>query len=419
MRHLPGLALALALSLLVPHAASAAPAIVVGKGTPASCTEQALRAGLMLAETAGGIVKFKCGGGPVTIALTATLVPPHNTIIDGGTDYSRRRRHLLLPSQGVTVFSVDGNATVVLKNLVISGGEPSDPSDAGAILNRGRLTIKDSTISDNFAPTCSGGSAIQNLGTLTISDSTISDNASMGSGFNAAGIHNVGTLTINDSTVSGNFSKFDPGVIHNEGSLTINNSTFSGNASPENTFSVIFSSGDMLIRNSMFSDNFGSAGAVGNSGTLAVKNSTFSGNGSSVDGGGAIRNGGTLTVKNSAFSHNFGGFDGGGAIARTSARPSSTTAYFRRTARHSAALSPTKARSPSGTAPSLATPPSLSSPARVSAAASTARASSKLKTPSSLRTSPRSMAAVSTRVRRLVTLKRTSVTGNTPNDIVP
>ena len=39
----------------------------------------------MIAETVGGgTITFHCGGGPVTIAVTATLVIPGNTTIDGG-----------------------------------------------------------------------------------------------------------------------------------------------------------------------------------------------------------------------------------------------------------------------------------------------------------------------------------------------
>jgi hypothetical protein len=61
---------------------------VVGTGTPASCTFDALNA----AVTKGGIVTFDCGSAPVTIPVTATLLPPVSTgsapavqvVIDGG-----------------------------------------------------------------------------------------------------------------------------------------------------------------------------------------------------------------------------------------------------------------------------------------------------------------------------------------------
>lgn len=66
------------------------PTSVVGTGTPASCTFEALSA----AVSKGGIITFNCGTSPVTIPVTATLTPPTsnayakepsvNTVVDGG-----------------------------------------------------------------------------------------------------------------------------------------------------------------------------------------------------------------------------------------------------------------------------------------------------------------------------------------------
>ena len=63
--------------LALPQPALAAPPIVVGDGTPASCTEAALQQAVAVAAVSGGgTIRFKCGTGPVTITLTATLTPP-------------------------------------------------------------------------------------------------------------------------------------------------------------------------------------------------------------------------------------------------------------------------------------------------------------------------------------------------------
>jgi hypothetical protein len=57
--------------LALPQPALAAPPIAVGNGTPASCTEMALKDALIVAETVGGAtIRFKCGPDPVTIALS-------------------------------------------------------------------------------------------------------------------------------------------------------------------------------------------------------------------------------------------------------------------------------------------------------------------------------------------------------------
>ena len=57
---------------------------VVGDGTPASCTSQAL----VDAVAAGGVITFDCGPAPVTITLTETATVFNDTgpeiVIDGG-----------------------------------------------------------------------------------------------------------------------------------------------------------------------------------------------------------------------------------------------------------------------------------------------------------------------------------------------
>ena len=66
---------------------TSSPTTVVGTGTPASCTFQALSS----AVSGGGIITFDCGPDPVTISVTATLTPPISKsgspvhiVIDGG-----------------------------------------------------------------------------------------------------------------------------------------------------------------------------------------------------------------------------------------------------------------------------------------------------------------------------------------------
>jgi hypothetical protein len=62
--------------LAVPQAAPAARPIFVGHGTPASCTEMALKDALIIAETVGGAtIRFECGKEPVTIALSGPWIP--------------------------------------------------------------------------------------------------------------------------------------------------------------------------------------------------------------------------------------------------------------------------------------------------------------------------------------------------------
>jgi hypothetical protein len=97
------------------------PSAVIGTGTPASCTEGALRN----AAAQGGTITFNCGSAPVTIALTQTITLPNNknTIIDGGgnvtLDAGKRTRHFYF-SSGNWMFNT---TKVVLQRLVLRNGK--------------------------------------------------------------------------------------------------------------------------------------------------------------------------------------------------------------------------------------------------------------------------------------------------------
>ena len=81
----------------------------------------ALKDALIVAQTVGGAtIRFNCGSGPVTIALSQVatspgipvlLVLPNNTTVDGGG--------LITPdgTSTATVAFVDRDTTVVLKHL--------------------------------------------------------------------------------------------------------------------------------------------------------------------------------------------------------------------------------------------------------------------------------------------------------------
>ena len=69
----------LGIGMLLP-APPAHAAGVVGDGTPASCTRDALAAAL----ASGGEIRFNCGSAPVTIPIAATLDIRTAATIDGG-----------------------------------------------------------------------------------------------------------------------------------------------------------------------------------------------------------------------------------------------------------------------------------------------------------------------------------------------
>ena len=109
------------------------PTTVVGTGTPASCTEVALRA----AVANGGVITFNCGPAPVTIGITQTIDLRNDvdTVIDGGgkvtLDAAKGARHFYFNSSNWMV----NTATVTLQRLVMRNGKapagtyyPPDPT---------------------------------------------------------------------------------------------------------------------------------------------------------------------------------------------------------------------------------------------------------------------------------------------------
>jgi predicted outer membrane repeat protein len=305
---------AVVLVLALPQPAPAEKPITVGNGTPASCTETALKDALIIAETVGGAtIRFNCGSEPVTIALSQVttapglpvlLVLPNNTTLDGGGLITLDGTHT------ATVVFVDRDTTVVLTRLSIIHGRASV---GGGTLNLGTLTVDHSTLSGNAANVDGGG--ISNTGTLTVRSSTFDGNVSDFGG----GISNSGTLTVDHSTFSGNVAH-EGGGIYSGGTLTVEHSTFAENQANVGRGGGIFVvTGTLRVDHSAFSDNTGAGGGVYMSFLLAsglVTHSTFSGNGPDPDipssSGGGIVNLGTLTVEHSTISQNTTGTAGGG-----------------------------------------------------------------------------------------------------------
>jgi hypothetical protein len=282
--------LSLALFAL-PRPAVAAP-IIVGAGTPESCTEAALRQALTTAGIqGGGTIKFACGVDPFTITLSdaTALVVPNNTTIDGDRVIS-----FALTTYGAPVF-VAGGTTVALKDLSISQGSP------WKIVNEGNLTLANSTMSGS-----QGG--IDNRGTLKVNTSVFFH---LGAAETIPAVHNAGTLTVKDSVFSGNLSG-SMAPVWNDGTATIENSSFSNNHTQG--VGCIYNTGTLTVKGSAFSGNFGDGGGciLLNAGNLTVKGSVFSGNsmGPGFGGWGGIGNWGMATIENSTFSDNKGVFGG-------------------------------------------------------------------------------------------------------------
>ena len=134
-----------------------------------------------------------------------------------------------------------------------------------------------------------------------------------GGGVGGGGIRSLARLTVSNSTITNNTARFGGGISAGR-SLTLSNTTVNNNNADAGGGGIV-NSGTLIVTNSTFNGNFGgpaSGGAIFNTrfGTLAVTNSTLSGN--SAGRGGGIENRGTVTLTNSTISNNTATIAGAG-----------------------------------------------------------------------------------------------------------
>jgi len=156
------------------------PAHVVGDGTAASCTSQAVVA----AVAAGGVITFSCGPRPVTITMTATAKVRNTSsrvVLDGGGKVTLSgggtRRILYMdtcdPAQVWTTSHCQDQSSpkLIVQNMTFrdgnSTGQSFDGGGGGAIFDRGgQLKVIDSRFTGNRCDATGpdpGGAAIRAL----------------------------------------------------------------------------------------------------------------------------------------------------------------------------------------------------------------------------------------------------------------
>jgi hypothetical protein len=268
---------------------------VIGRGTPAGCSSAAVIA----AVRAGGIIRFNCGPGPVTIRMNATAKVVNTSarvVLDGGglVTLSGQGRHRILymdtcdRAQVWTTSHCDDQATpqLVIQNMAFAGGNSTgqhfEGGGGGALFDRGgRLRIVNSVFTtnrcDHYGPdlgggavralsqyhglpayvvgsrftgsVCSNGAALSSIGvSWTVLNSTFSGGRAIGRGANPAG----------PGTPGGGSG----GAIYNDGNrmaLTIAGCLFTDNHANEGGGAIFFVSNDrtgtMSIRDSSLADN--------------------------------------------------------------------------------------------------------------------------------------------------------------------
>ena len=256
------------------------PTRVVGRGTAASCTSDAVVA----AVRAGGIIRFSCGRRPVTIRMSATAKVMNTSprvVLDGGglvTLSGEGHRRILYmdtcdPAQVWTTSHCQDQASpeLVVQNLRFadgnSTGETFDGGGGGAIFDRGgRLRIVNAVFSANRCEADGadiGGGAVRALSQydnlpVYVVDSRFTDNAcSNGGALSSIGV----SWTVLNSRFPGNraigtgANPAQPGTpgggsggaIYNDGdamNLSIGGSVFANNDAHEGGGAIFYVSDD-------------------------------------------------------------------------------------------------------------------------------------------------------------------------------
>jgi hypothetical protein len=341
--------------LLVLSSVNIAPAHaagVVGNGTPASCTRNAIAAALV----GGGNVTFNCGANPVTISIGQTLeFSGSNATIDGGG---------LVTLQGVAgvriirhfTWGVGNPSTLTLRNLTLTGASISGVNEAAngaAVISQNQsanfpqdiptLNVENVTFTNNTSTLTGlsgsplawdfGGGAIYSIaGIVNISNSRFVNNRSNG-GTGGAVHMLLASINIRDSHFEGNVATIlnagntssgyagalyvDGADFRGGGGVTILNSTFINNRAANQGGAMYFnlypSRRDFLtIDGSRFVGNIASGGGMGLGGAI-------SGGAEPDSGGNTI----PVTITNSLFADNqvswesgLGGAGGGVAFAQ-------------------------------------------------------------------------------------------------------
>lgn len=155
-----------------------------------------------------------------------------------------------------SVFSINKpDVQVTLSNMKITNGQTAS---GGGISNSGTLMIDSCVITDNSAPTEHGGGIWNGLNKLTIKDSTISDN---NAGIYGGGIHNNGPLVIENCTISGNSAGLlgvgghGGGISNAYNIATITDSIISGNVAPYGGGITDYYAGTVILKGCTITGN--------------------------------------------------------------------------------------------------------------------------------------------------------------------
>jgi len=313
-------------------------AVVVGDGTPASCTEAALVA----AVAGGGTITFACGTLPATIGLTAPLVIGADATIDGASTIT------LAGNDATSLVRVPAGRTLTLHGVKLLGGrgdgagalenfgtttldacelfQSASTGTGGAVTNHGTLDVVSTIASGNTAPTA-GGAIFSDAGTVTITDTQVAGNAATGPLGTGGGVHVAGgAVSIVRSLLEGNTAAQGGCLFVAAGaSATVEATTLE--ASTAGTGGGIANAGTLVVADSEIEICRAGeqGGALWNAGTADLARTSIEDNEVAGRGGGIAHEAGTLSLRAVTIADNVAGTNGGAVYAAANAVLSNVT----------------------------------------------------------------------------------------------
>ena len=303
--------------------------VVVGNGTPASCTEAALDAALAQLYPGpnfpGGVLTFNCGPTPHTILLSREKVLDYGTVVDGGG-------RITLSGSGITrIFAVEQEARVEIRNITLLDGAATA---GGAIFAGGNwepgyeftsLLLDHVVVRNSQAISFGGGIATQRTH-LSIRNSSIEENSALEGG--GGGISfNTGTLSINNSLILANNAQSNGAgmEVWNASNFDISHTLIQSNSAASvnprdpsdgggirllNSHGIITAT-EILQNNS---EEGRGGGVYSEDSDFTIHQSTI-GHNRAIHGGGLSIDGGTITLQGVTLANNSAINDGGGIRA--------------------------------------------------------------------------------------------------------
>ena len=217
----------------------------------------------------------RAGAGADTIVLpTGTMVisAVHNTV-DGMNGLPSVTSNITIRGSNSTIrnltpvedpqprlLHVDTDGILAVENTALVAGHASGAAPGanlgGAVLNRGSLILRNSTVRNNFANLAGGGVYSLSGSLLTIANSTISSNTATNTG-GGIEVASGASASLTNTTVSGNDASEGDGV-RNAGTLNISFSTIA-----QNLGVGLSNAGDVSATGALIAGNDGAACSQG------------------------------------------------------------------------------------------------------------------------------------------------------------